>query len=190
MVNILPEYLHFSSREEFRNWLTAHGQTSDGVWLLFGKTNKLKTITAKETLEEALCFGWIDGQMQSLDDQSYIKYFSLRRPNSKWSDQNKELVGQLEQRGLMTPFGRAKIEEAKKNGQWDSPKAPPISEEQISMLSELLKAHEPASSNFMNMSPSVKKTYTRAYFDAKTDAGRASRLAWMLERLNQNLKPM
>ena len=53
-----------------------------------------------------------------------------------------------------------------------------------------LKNHEPAYTNYLAMSPSVKKTYTRAYFDAKTDAGREKRLAWMVERLNQNLKPM
>ena len=187
---MMSEYLRFSSREEFHSWLAAHGQSSDGIWLLFGKTNEQKTISANEALEEALCFGWIDGQMQSLDDQSYIKYFSLRRPNSKWSDKNKAIAGQLEQRGLLTPFGKAKIEEAKKNGQWDLPKAPPISEEQILMLTDLLKAHEPACTNFLNMSPSVKKTYAKAYFDAKTDAGRANRMVWMIERLNRNLKPM
>lgn len=186
----MAEYLRFSSREDFRNWLIARGQSSDGVWLLFGKTNELKTILATEALEEALCFGWIDGQMKSLDDQTYIKYFSLRRPNSKWSEKNKALAEQLERRGLLTSVGRAKIEESKKNGQWDSPKAPPISEEQISMLSDLLREYEPAYSNFMNMSPSVKKTYTKAYFDAKTDAGRNNRIAWMIDRLNRNLKPM
>lgn len=186
----MPEYLRFSSREDFRSWLTANGQSSGGVWLLFGKSNEIKTISASEALEEALCFGWIDGQMQSLEEQTYIKYFSLRRPNSKWSEKNKALVEQLEQRGLLTAFGRAKIDEAKKNGQWDLPKAAPVSEEQISVLAGLLKAHEPAYSNYMNMSPSVKKTYAKAYFDAKTDAGRANRMAWMIDRLNQNLKPM
>lgn len=80
----------------------------------------------------------------------------MRRENSKWSEKNKALAGKLEERGIMTDFGRKKIEEAKKNGQWDAP----------------------------------KKTYTRAYFDAKTDAGREKRIAWMVDRLNRNLKPM
>ena len=90
----------------------------------------------------------------------------------------------------MTDFGRAKIEEAKKNGQWDRPKDPPVTDEQTAFLLDLLKEHEPAYTNFLAMSPSVKKTYTRAYYDAKTDAGRAGRIAWMIERLNKNLKPM
>ncbi|MDE7194908.1 MAG: YdeI/OmpD-associated family protein, partial [Oscillospiraceae bacterium] len=103
---------------------------------------------------------------------------------------NKSLVKRLEERGLMTDHGRKKIEEAKKNGQWDAPKPAEITEEDISRLSKLLKEYEPAFTNFQAMSPSVKKTYTRAYLDAKTDAGREKRIAWMVDRLNKNLKPM
>ena len=90
----------------------------------------------------------------------------------------------------MTDFGRKKIEEAKKNGQWDAPKSMPVTEEQIAVLSALLEEYEPAFTNFQAMSLSVKKTYTRAYFDAKTEAGREKRIAWMVDRLNKNLKPM
>lgn len=186
----MTEYLHFTTRNEFRDWLIANGMSSSGVWLLFGKLGGPKTVKASEALEEALCYGWIDGQMQSLGDKSYIKYFSIRRENSKWSDKNKAIAERLEEQGLMTKFGRAKIQEAKKNGQWDKPKSPPITDEQIELLSDLLKEFEPAYTNFCAMSPSVKKTYTRAYYDAKTDAGRASRISWIVERLNKNLKPM
>lgn len=90
----------------------------------------------------------------------------------------------------MTDFGRQKIEEARQNGQWDAPKAAPISDEQITCVAELLAAYEPAFTNFQAMPLSVKKTYTKAYFAAKTDAGREKRMAWMVDRLNQNLKPM
>lgn len=182
--------LEFADKEAFHAWLENNGKSSDGVWLLFGKKGGPVTLSAHEALEEALCFGWIDGQMQSLDDLTYKKYFSSRRAKSKWSEKNKALVAQLEQQGRMTELGRAKIEEAKENGQWDKPKAPAIADEHIAALTELLKEYEPAHTNFQAMSPSVKKTYTRAYFDAKTDAGRESRLTWMVERLNQNLKPM
>jgi len=182
--------MQFISRDEFRNWLKDNCMSSGGVWLLFGKSGGPKTIKANEALEEALCFGWIDGQMQSIDDKTYIKYFSVRRKDSKWSDKNKAIAQRLEQQGIMTDYGRAKIEEAKKNGGWDAPKSPAITDEQIDFLSGLLKEHEPAYTNFQAMSPSVKKTYTRAYFDAKTDVGRDSRLLWMIERLNKNLKPM
>ena len=186
----MDEIMEFANREEFRKWLYDHCLSNDGVWLLFGKTGGPKTIKAGEALEEALCFGWIDGQMQSIDDKTYKKYFSMRRENSKWSEKNKTLVKKLEERGLMTDFGRKKIEEAQKNGQWDAPKPMAVTEEQIEHLSALLEGYEPAFTNFQAMFLSVKKTYTRAYFDAKTDAGREKRMAWILERLHKNLKPM
>ncbi|MDE6110911.1 MAG: YdeI/OmpD-associated family protein [Eubacterium sp.] len=186
----MSNIMQFESREEFRKWLYNHCMSSDGIWLLFGKAGGPKTLKASEALEEALCFGWIDGLMQSIDDKTYKKYFSLRRKNSKWSEKNKALVNSLEEQGLMTDFGRKKIEEAKENGQWDAPKPSAITDEQIACLSQLLEKYEPAYKNFQAMSLSVKKTYTRAYFDAKTDAGREKRMAWMVDRLNKNLKPM
>ena len=124
--------------------------------------------------------------MQRIDKKSYQKYFSKRHENSKWSEKNKALVKELEERGI----GRKKIEEAKQKGQWDKPKPAAVTEEQIKMLSALLKEYEPAFTNFQAMSSSVKKTYTKAYLDAKTDAGREKRIAWMVDRLNRNLKPM
>lgn len=186
----MDEMLTFPTRAEFRAWLEGNCLTDAGYWLLFGKAGGHKTLTANDALEEALCFGWIDGQMQSLDAHSYKKYFSQRRENSKWSEKNKALVEALEQRGIMTDFGRGKIAEAKQNGQWDAPKTPTITEEQMEAVAELLKGYAPAHANFQAMAPSARKTYTRAYLDAKTDEGREKRLTWMVERLNQNLKPM
>lgn len=165
-MNALSEYLQFSSRAEFRNWLKGNCTSSGSVWLLFGKSGGLETIKASEALEEALCFGWIDGQIQSIDDKSYIKYFSMRVKNSKWSDKNKKLIECLEQQGIMTDFGREKVENAKKNGQWNIEKSLPVTEEQIEILFDVLKEHEPACANFIAMSLSVKKTYTRGYLDA------------------------
>jgi uncharacterized protein YdeI (YjbR/CyaY-like superfamily) len=186
----MTNHLTFSTRQEFRSWLEENCTSDDGIWLLFDKSGEQKTIKAGEALEEALCFGWIDGQMKRIDDKSYVKYFSARRKNSKWSEKNKGLVKSLEEKGRMTDYGRQKIAEAKQNGQWDAKKSAEITDEQFSILSDLLSGHEPAYTNYQAMSPSVKKTYARAYFDAKTDAGREKRLAWMIDRLNKNLKPM
>ncbi len=185
----MSDIMEFADREAFRSWLCEHCLSNDGVWLLFGKAGGPKTIKAGEALEEALCFGWIDGQMQSIDDRTYKKYFSMRREKSKWSEKNKGLVKRLEEQGLMTDFGRKKIEEAKKNGQWYAPKPEAITERQIAQVSALLQEYEPAYTNWTNMPQSVKKTYTRAYLDAKTQAGQEKRIAWMVERLNKNLRP-
>jgi uncharacterized protein YdeI (YjbR/CyaY-like superfamily) len=180
----------FESRKDFRDWLADNCTTSSGIWLVFGKNARIKTLKANEALEEALCFGWIDGQMQSIDEATYLKYFSIRRKGSKWSDKNKKIVNELEAKGLMTDFGRIKVEEAKKNGMWDAPKPEPISEEQVQMFIELLKAYEPAFANFMAMSPSVRKNYVGLYFDAKSDDAKKRRLEKIIGRLHLNLKPM
>ncbi len=129
--------------------------------------------------------------MQSIDDTTYKKYFSLRRKKSKWSEKNKALVQRLEEKGLMTDLGREKVQEAKENGQWDAPDLMvTVGEEQVVQLSALLEGREPAFTNYQAMPPSVRKTYARAYFDAKTDAGREKRLAWIVDRLDKNLRPM
>ncbi len=180
----------FEHRSDFREWLEENRLSDEGVWLVFGKAGGPKTLKASEALEEALCFGWIDGQMRKIDEASYRKYFSKRRPNSKWSEKNKKLVANLEERGLMTDSGRAKVEEAKADGRWDAPKASAITEVDIAHVAAILAPYGAAHANFLAMPPSVRKTYTRAYLDAKTDAGRKKRLDWMVDRLNRNLKPM
>ena len=184
----MSDIMQFSDRAEFRQWLSDNCRSGAGVWLLFGKAGGPKTLGAGEALEEALCFGWIDGQMQRIDDTAYRKYFSPRRENSRWSEKNRALAQRLEERGLMTGPGRQKIEEARRNGQWYAPGPVAVTEEQV--VSALLEGREPAWTNFQAMPPSVKKTYARAYFDAKTDAGRERRIAWMADRLDRNLKPM
>lgn len=180
----------FETRTDFRNWLNDNCTISSGIWLIFSKHSSIKTLKASEALEEALCFGWIDGQMQSIDEMKYLKYFSSRRKGSNWSQKNKDLVKELEAKRLMTDFGRAKIEEAKKNGKWDVSKPEPITDNQVQMLAELIKNIEPAYTNFNSMSPSVRRNYTGLYFDAKSDDAKKRRFQKIIDRLNLNLKPM
>jgi len=186
----MADQIQFSSREEFRKWLGANCETSGGVWLVFGKPGGPKTVTPDDALEEALCFGWIDGQIQRVDDQTYMKYFSRRIGKSKWSEKNKAAIDGLIQRGLMTQHGLNKMEEAKKNGMWDVAKREPITQDQIELLTQALMGREPAYTNFMAMSPSVKRTYTAMYLDAKTEETRIRRLEKIVGRLDSNLKPM
>jgi uncharacterized protein YdeI (YjbR/CyaY-like superfamily) len=185
----VPELL-FPTRAEFRSWLTGNAETSDGVWLIFGKTKAVATLSANDALEEALCFGWIDGQMKSLDDTKYRKYFARRRPKSPWSEKNKGIVEALRGKGLMTPLGEKAVEAGVNNGAWDAPKREPITEEQVAALAEKLSGHSPAYENFMNMPPSVKRTYTGAYLSKKSDEARQRELERIIGRLDQNLKPM
>lgn len=180
----------FSNRQDFREWLNKNCSTNEGIWLIFGKPGGPKTVTYQEALEEALCFGWIDSLVNRIDDMTYKQHFTPRRKGSKWSEINKALAASLEARGLMTPCGQAKITEAKGNGRWDAQTPAKITDEQISALATALEGHEPAYTNFLAMSPSVKRSYTGFYFDAKLEQTKITRLDKIIDRLNKNLKPM
>lgn len=184
-----PELL-FASRKDFREWLSDNARTSTGVWLVFGKTKAVMTLTATEALEEALCFGWIDGQMKSIDDTKYMKYFARRRAKSVWSGKNKETVQALREKGLVTELGELAISLAIQNGTWVTQKRTPITDEQIESLAKKLRDVSPAYENFMNMSPSVRRTYTGAYLAPKSDEARQRSFDRIVDRLNKNLKPM
>jgi uncharacterized protein YdeI (YjbR/CyaY-like superfamily) len=181
----------FINRAEFRKWLTANALANEGIWLIFGKNTKVGTIKASEALEEALCFGWIDGQIRSVDENTYIKYFKQRDIASNWSDKNKGLVKKLESLGLMTDFGRTKIKVAQQNGRWTPTKTSRLTDEQVQSFEDMLKPHGIAYANFMKMAHSMRKTYAASYFlGAKSDEGKQKRLAAIIERLKLNLNPM
>ncbi|NLE74665.1 MAG: hypothetical protein GX604_08580 [Actinobacteria bacterium] len=183
--------LLFRDRSEFREWLSNNALADEGAWLVFGKGDRQETLTASEALEEALCFGWIDGQVRSIDDASYLKYFKQRSESSNWSERNKGLAEKLESQGLMTDYGRAKIEIAKQNGHWDPPRVGPLTDEQLQEFDEMLQAHADAYANFARMSRSARRAYAASYFfGAKTEAGKQKRLDTIIERLNLNLNPM
>lgn len=186
----MDKILTFTDGQAFREWLGKYGTESDGIWLLFSKKGKFVTLSAGEALEEALCHGWIDGQIQSLDENTYKKYFARRMPKSKWSVKNKELAQMLIEKGLMTLQGLDAIESARKNGLWDQAKRTLIEDEQIQMFKELIQPYEPAYTHLLAMSHSVQRTYTGFYLDAKSDNVRQSRLEKIVDRLNKNLKPM
>lgn len=129
--------------------------------------------------------------MQRIDDTAYRKYFSMRRKTSKRSEKNKALAKSLEERGLMTDFGREKMEEAQKTASGTMQNPQRLQKNKLpACLTALLNGLESAFTNFQAMPPPVKKTYTRAYLDAKTDAGREKRIAWIVDRLHKNMKPM
>lgn len=185
----MEEQLTFFNRMEFREWLVNNHVSNKGIWLVFGKTENLHTVKPEEALEEALCFGWIDGLIKSIDETRYIKKFTPRTKDSRWSKKNCNTAMQLVEKGLMTKAGLAAIEQAKKSKNWDVPKQE-FKEDQIKILEEDLTGHEPAYSNFMKMSSSVRRTYTLLYLDAKSEATRKKRLEQIIGRLNENKKPM
>jgi uncharacterized protein YdeI (YjbR/CyaY-like superfamily) len=128
-MNVTGRPLHFTTADEWRTWLEANHATQDEVWLMIYKRHaKTLSVTLNETVEEALCFGWIDSQMQPIDGERHAQRFTPRRKSSNWSERNKERATRLIEQGRMTGAGLAKIEEAKRNGRWDRAPRPNVEE--------------------------------------------------------------
>ncbi|MFC0006151.1 YdeI/OmpD-associated family protein [Micromonospora siamensis] len=109
-----------------RDWLSANHATSPGVWLaLTKKGGTVTTLTWQQAVDEALCFGWIDGQARKRDEETSWIRFTPRRPGSSWSQRNVTHVARLEEQGRMRPAGRAAVEAAKADGRWAAAYAPP-----------------------------------------------------------------
>jgi len=178
----------FRSRGDFRAWLTENAETGEGVWLVFGKTKALPTLKAGEALEEALCFGWIDGQMKSVDETKYIKYFAKRRAKSVWSVKNKKIVEALREKGIMTALGEQAIEIAKQNGMWDE-RTEAGEQEMVAAFAEKLRGFPQAYENFMKMPPSARLATTRWYLSSKSESIRQREFPKIVEMLNENKKP-
>lgn len=110
---------------ELRAWLTEHHDSSPGVWLaLTRKAGRTTTLTWQEAVDEALCFGWIDGQGRKRDDQTSSIRYTPRGPRSMWSQRNVDNVARLEAAGRMTAAGRAAVAAAKADGRWNRAYAP------------------------------------------------------------------
>lgn len=113
--------LFFAKPEDWRTWLSDHYADEKGVWLKFAKkASGIVSLNYAQALQEALCFGWIDGQTKSMDETYYLQKFTKRRPRSMWSKRNIGYVTELIGAGKMHPSGLAAIEAAKADGRWQN----------------------------------------------------------------------
>jgi uncharacterized protein YdeI (YjbR/CyaY-like superfamily) len=110
----------FASAVFWRRWIDANHATSGGIWLrIHKKGSGKKTVTYAEALDEALCYGWIDGQKNKGDESSWLQKFTPRRPRSIWSKKNCEHATRLIKTKRMTAGGQKEVDAAKKDGRWD-----------------------------------------------------------------------
>jgi len=142
----MNEILGFRSSSEFRKWLAANHRESDGIWLrIFKKDSGESSVTYAEALDEALCFGCIDGQKQRHDDSSWRQRFTPRRTKSGWSKINTQHAERLIQARRMKAAGQAEIDAAKKDGRWtaayDSPRNATFPEDFLAALRRDKKAN-------------------------------------------------
>lgn len=137
----------------WRAWLAKHHADPAGVWLVLAKkgTEKPTNLTYDQALEEALCHGWIDGQVRRRDETTYRQRFTPRRSRSSWSKRNTEIVGRLLAEGRMHAAGVAEVERAKADGRWDAAYAGPASVEVPPDLADALAAEPKAQAMFENL---------------------------------------
>jgi uncharacterized protein YdeI (YjbR/CyaY-like superfamily) len=176
--------LEFGSREQWRTWLTNHHATQTQAWLIiYKKKFSALGITLGEAVEEALCFGWIDSTMNSLDEKRYALRFSPRKSQSIWSMGNIRRAEKLIAEGKMTEAGQQKIEEAKANVEWDAT----IRREQVDVIPEALEAalrqHEGALAAYRALPDSRKKQYIYWLQRAKREETKQRRIQKIVDEL-------
>jgi len=179
----------FQSQNKWRSWLSKKHSLADGIWLrLYKKDSGIKSINHDEALDEALCYGWIDGQAKSLDEESYLQKFTPRRKRSLWSKRNREKVEQLIKDGKMHSSGLKEIDTAKSDGRWemayDSPKNMKIPDD---FLKELSKKPE-ALAFFNTLNKTNKFSIGWRLQTAKKPETREKRIKTIIEMMQQGKK--
>jgi uncharacterized protein YdeI (YjbR/CyaY-like superfamily) len=180
----LTDTFHAQDRAEWRKWLTEHHTTDTEVWLIYFKAETGKpAVQYEDSVEEALCFGWVDSLIQKIDEERYARKFTPRKPGSSWSFSNKRRVAMLIADGRMTPAGLAKIDYP-----LDEPLAKPEKKELDipSWLALGLQTSQKAWQNFNSLPPSHQRRYVLWISDAKRDETRQKRILEAIELLEQN----
>jgi uncharacterized protein YdeI (YjbR/CyaY-like superfamily) len=147
----LPELL-LPDAGAWRAWLDEHHADHFGVWLvLHKKGGRTTSLTYAQALDEALCFGWIDGQIARRDEETYGQRFTPRRPTGRWSARNVEHVARLSQAGRMQPAGIAAVDSAKSDGRWETAYAGQAKAEIPPDLAQALSASPAAAKAFQQL---------------------------------------
>ena len=179
----------FKNRDAWRAWLEKNHAREKELWLvLYKKSSNKPTVSYAEAVEEALCFGWIDGLTKGVDEEKYAVRFSPRKSGSVWSESNKKRVAKMIELGLMMQVGLAKIEEAKRNGEWDKATEREDTTNISPELKRALESDKIAQQNFDKLAPSHKRQYIGWIADAKRDETRERRIRQAVQMLKENKK--
>jgi uncharacterized protein YdeI (YjbR/CyaY-like superfamily) len=182
--------LYVPTRAQWRRWLSRnHDKELHGVWLVYFKKGKGRaSLEYEESVEEALCFGWIDSLIKRIDDASYCRKFTPRQDGSQWSDSNKRRVDKIINEGRMTEFGLAKVETAKRLGTWSRESRLAFDKNIPIELSRALQLNGKARRYFNTLAPTHQKHFIGWIATAKKRETRARRLEESLALLSQGRK--
>lgn len=184
------EVLPFATVEDWEAWLHAHHDTTPGgVWIKFArKASGIPTVTYPEALQVALCYGWIDGQKDKLDDDHWLQRFTPRKAGSKWSKINTERAAALIESGRMRPAGLREVERAQADGRWEQAYE---SQSRVTVpedLARALAANERASAFFATLDSANRYAILYRIGTAKKPETRAKRIDTFVAMLSEHKK--
>lgn len=183
-----PNSVHPKSRAEWRKWLEENQARKEGIWLISYKKDTGKPrFDYDESVEEALCFGWVDSKPAKLDEERSMLWFAPRKPKTNWSKLNKDRVEKMIKAGLMSPAGLAKVEAAKKDGSWnalDGVEALEIPPD----LAKALSKNKTAKEYFEAFPRSVKRGILEWILNAKRPETRAKRIEETVTLAEKNVR--
>lgn len=181
----LPEIL-VSDAAAWRTWLKEHHTDHPGVWLvLHKKGGRTTSLTYAQALDEALCFGWIDGQIGRRDEETYRQRFTPRRPDSSWSARNVEHVARLTAAGRMQPAGIEAVESAKSDGRWATAYAGQARAQIPPDLSQALAANAAAAAAFERLDSANRYAIIYRLDAVKLPQTRRRKLAHYIDMLTR-----
>jgi uncharacterized protein YdeI (YjbR/CyaY-like superfamily) len=180
--------VQLDDRDSWRAWLERQHASSSGVWLVtWRRATGRPTLEYDAAVEEALCFGWVDGQAQTVDDERSALYFAPRKKGSPWAMSNKGRVERLMADGRMAPAGLAVIERAKADGSWTIFDAPARLEEPPELTTALDDRARPAArGNWNAFSASVRRLALEWIALAKRDETRLGRIERVADGAQRN----
>jgi len=177
------------SRRGWRAWLEKNHADRTEVWLVFFKQRTGKpTLSYVDAVEEALCFGWIDGVKRSVDDERYMHRFSPRTADSTWSALNRERAERMLRAGMVAPAGRRAIERARRDGKWTAPARRRTAFSMPPELAARLKRDRQAAAFFESLAPSYRRQYVAWIATARRAETRQRRLDQAIELLQRGEK--
>lgn len=179
----------FKSQKVWRTWLDQNQERQEGIWLqVFKVDSGIESIKITEALDEALCFGWIDGQRKSYDKLSYLQKYTPRRAQSIWSKRNIGLVEKLIEAGKMTTRGFAEIEKAKADGRWTRAYDSHTTMQDDEELLNELKKDKTALAFYQSLNKTNKFAINFKLQTAKKPETKAKRLKEILTMLHEGKK--
>lgn len=183
-LNDLPIH-RFANSKAWEAWLDTHHGQPAGVWLKIAKkTAPNPSVTYDEALDVALCYGWIDGQLQKYDDQYYLQKFTPRRPKSVWSKRNVTKVTALIKAGRMRPSGIAEVKAAKNDGRWQQAYDSPGNMTMPDDFKQMLDQNPKAKAIFEGLNKTNTYSFLWRLQTAKNPQTRQARMVQFVAMLN------